>query len=248
MSEGTKVSRRDSLRYLMGGAAALSLGSTAIISQKLMAAGISPHSKSALIVVDVQNCFIEGGTLPVKNGADVVPVINALSKKFDNVVITQDWHTEGHASFASSYEGKNAFETTELDYGTQVLWPEHCVQGTEDAQLVDELDVPHAELIVRKGYHQEIDSYSAFFEADRKTPTGLQGYLKERGITTVYIVGLATDFCVAWTAIDAADAGFKTAVVEDACRAIDLNGSLAAAWKAMDKAGVDRLQSEDFTS
>ena len=151
-----KESKRNTLRYLFGGAAALSLGASSIISQKLMAAGITPHAKSALIVVDVQNCFVEGGTLPVKNGSEVVPVINQLSKQFENVVITQDWHTEGHASFATSYEGKEVFETTELDYGTQVLWPEHCVQGTEDAQLVKELDVPHAQIIVRKGYHQNL--------------------------------------------------------------------------------------------
>ena len=182
----------------------------------------------------------------MKNGAQVVPVINQLSTQFLNVVMTQDWHTKEHASFASTYDGKKPFETTELSYGTQVLWPDHCVQGTDDASLVAGLDIPHAEMIIRKGFHQHIDSYSAFYEADHKTPTGLVGYLRERGIKNVYIVGLATDFCVAWTAVDAAKAGFKTAEIEDACRAIDLNGSLQNAWKMMTEAGVKRLQSEDI--
>jgi len=202
-----------------------------------------PGPKAALIVVDVQNCFVDGGTLPVKGGADVVSVINRLAPAFRNVIITQDWHTPGHASFASSHAGKKPFESVELAYGHQVLWPDHCVQGSDDAGLVKGLDLPTAQLIIRKGFHKDVDSYSAFEEADRKTVTGLAGYLKARGIDTVYLTGLATDFCVAWTAIDARKAGFVTYVIEDATRAIDLDGSLAKAWKDMAAAGVRRIQS-----
>jgi len=209
---------------------------------------IKPDSKSVLIVVDVQNCFIEGGSLPVKGGAEVVPLINQLAEKFENIVITQDWHTAGHASFASSHSGKKPFETAQLSYGTQVLWPDHCMQGTEDAALEKNLKLPTAQLIIRKGFHKNIDSYSAFEEADHKTKTGLSGYLKQRHIDTVFVTGLATDFCVAWTALDARKAGFKAYVIEDATRAIDLNGSLAAAWKNMDRAGVKRIQSKDILS
>jgi nicotinamidase/pyrazinamidase len=205
---------------------------------------IRPGSRAVLIVVDVQNCFVEGGTLPVTKGAEVVPVINRLAPAFENIVVTQDWHTSGHASFASSHSGKKPFETTQLSYGAQVLWPDHCVQGSEDAELHKELKLPKAQLVIRKGYHQAVDSYSAFMEADGKTPTGLSGYLKQRGIKSVYLTGLATDFCVAWTALDARAAGFETSVIEDACRAIDLNGSLAAAWKNMTAKGVRRIQSD----
>ena len=207
---------------------------------------IKPDAKSALIVTDVQNCFVEGGTLPVKGGAEVVPVINRLAGAFENIVVTQDWHTPGHASFATAHAGKKPFETTKLAYGTQVLWPDHCVQGTEDAALHKDLRLPTAQVIVRKGFHQDVDSYSAFEEADRKTATGLGGYLKQRGIRTVFVTGLATDFCVAWSAVDARKAGFTTYVIEDATRAIDLNGSLAAAWKQMTEAGVKRIQSGDI--
>ena len=212
----------------------------------LAAAKIKPDELSALIVVDVQNCFVTGGTLPVPKGEEVVPVINQLAKAFDNVVITQDWHTPGHASFASSYPGKKPFETTKLSYGTQVLWPDHCVQGTQDAELVKDLSIPKAQIIVRKGYHQHVDSYSAFEEADRKTPTGLGGYLKQRGIKRLFVTGLATDFCVAWTALDARKAGFEVYVIEDAARGIDLNGSIAAAWKEMAAKGIKRIQSSDI--
>ncbi|MEO7152203.1 MAG: bifunctional nicotinamidase/pyrazinamidase [Burkholderiaceae bacterium] len=207
---------------------------------------MKPDAKSALIVVDVQNCFVTGGTLPVKAGEEVVPVINRLAKAFENVVLTQDWHTPGHASFASSHAGKKPFETTRLSYGTQVLWPDHCVQGTPDAALHKDLAIPTAQVIVRKGYRKAMDSYSAFDEADHKTPTGLAGYLKQRGITRVYVTGLATDFCVAWTAMDARRLGFEAYVIEDATRAIDLNGSLAAAWKQMAAKGVKRIQSADI--
>ena len=210
------------------------------------AAKVKPDDRSALIVVDVQNCFVTGGTLPVAKGEEVVPLINRISKAFANVVLTQDWHTPGHASFASSHAGKKPFETTKLSYGTQVLWPDHCIQGTPDAALHKELDIPHAQLIVRKGYHKEMDSYSAFDEADHKTTTGLAGYLKARGIKRAFVSGLATDFCVAWTAMDARRLGFETYVIEDATRGIDLNGSVAAAWKQMSAKGVKRIQSADI--
>ncbi len=204
-----------------------------------------PDAASVLIVVDVQNGFCTGGGLAVAGGEEVVPVINRLANHFENIVITQDWHPPGHASFASSHPGRRPYETTELAYGRQVLWPEHCVQGTESAALHPDLHLPTAQLIIRKGFHPGIDSYSAFTEADRRTSTGLAGYLQARGIRTVYVTGLATDFCVAWTAIDARQAGFETCVIEDATRAIDLNGSLAAAWGAMTAHGVTRIQSGD---
>ncbi|MDB5963937.1 MAG: putative nicotinamidase [Polaromonas sp.] len=207
---------------------------------------IRPGASAALLVVDVQNCFIDGGTLPVKGGAEVVPVINRLSAAFANIVVTQDWHTPGHASFSSSHPGTKPFDTTRLRYGSQVLWPDHCVQGTDDAALSKDLQLPTAQLIIRKGFRKDVDSYSAFEEADHKTGTGLAGYLRQRKIRTVFIGGLATDFCVAWTALDARKAGFEVYVVEDATRAIDLNGSLAAAWKKMAAAGVRRIQSGDI--
>ena len=203
---------------------------------------IVPGAKATLIVVDVQNCFVDGGTLPVKDGMAVVPVINKLAPAFANIVVTQDWHTPGHASFASSHAGKKPFDTAAMPYGTQVLWPDHCVQGTPDAALVDDLKLPTAQLIIRKGFHPNVDSYSAFEEADHRTSTGLAAYLKARGIRTVFVVGLATDFCVAWTAMDARKAGFETYVVEDATRAIDLNGSLAVAMGSMKKAGVKVIE------
>jgi len=224
------------------------LASTAAVAlaRPAFAATIKPDAKAALIVVDVQNCFVDGGTLPVKGGAQVVPVINKLVGSFENIVVTQDWHTPGHASFASTHAGKKPFETTQMPYGTQVLWPDHCVQGSDDAALLKDLKLPTAQLIVRKGFHKDVDSYSAFEEADRKTATGLAAYLKARGIDTVFVTGLATDFCVAWTAMDARKLGFNVYVIEDATRGIDLNGSLAAAWKQMTEAGVKRIQSSDI--
>ncbi len=207
---------------------------------------MKPGSSCVLIVVDVQNGFCGGGGLPVPNGEQVVPVINAIAAAFDNVVLTQDWHPAGHASFASSHPGMKAFESIELGYGAQVLWPDHCVQGTRDAELHKDLHLPRAQLLIRKGFHEGIDSYSAFVEADRRTSTGLAGYLNARGLDEVYVCGLATDFCVAWTALDARQAGFKVAVIEDACRGIDLNGSLNASWGQMAKAGVARIQSTDL--
>jgi len=237
------ASFRVSRRFLLGSAAAAGL----VAATGVRAAGtIKPDAKAALIVVDVQNCFIDGGTLPVKGGAQVVPVINKLAASFQNIVVTQDWHTPGHASFASTHAGKKPFETTAMPYGTQVLWPDHCVQGSDDANLHKDLKLPTASLIIRKGFNKGVDSYSAFVEADGKTMTGLAGYLKERGIDTVFVTGLATDFCVAWTAMDARKLGFTTYVIEDATRAIDLNGSLAAAWKQMTDAGVKRIQAGDI--
>ncbi len=216
------------------------------VSEASPGAKIKPAGSSALIVVDVQNGFIEGGNLPVDRGSEVVPIINKLARAFENIVVTQDWHAPGHASFASSHPGKKPYETTNLSYGSQVLWPDHCVQDTHDAALHKDLKLPTAQLIIRKGFHKDIDSYSAFEEADHKTATGLAGYLKQRGIKTVFVTGLATDFCVAWTAIDARKLGFEVYVVEDATRAIDLNGSLAAAWKQMAAKGVKRIQSADI--
>jgi nicotinamidase/pyrazinamidase len=234
-------------RTLLRSTAALGLvGGLGLTVQAFAAARVKPGARSALIVVDVQNCFIDGGTLPVKGGADVVPVINKLAGAFENIVVTQDWHTPGHASFATTHAGKKPFETTQLKYGNQVLWPDHCVQGSDDAALHKDLKLPTAQVILRKGFHKDVDSYSAFEEADRKTSTGLAGYLKQRGINTVYVTGLATDFCVAWTAMDARKLGFQVYVVEDATRAIDLNGSLAAAWKQMAAKGVKRIQSSDI--
>jgi nicotinamidase/pyrazinamidase len=212
----------------------------------LAADKIKPTASSALIVVDVQNCFLPGGSLAVKEGDQIIPVINRIAKGFENVVMTQDWHTPHHISFASTHEGKKPFEVIKLAYGNQVLWPDHCVQGTEGAQIAKDINIPQAELIIRKGYHNEVDSYSAFLEADKETHTGLGGYLKERGIDTVFITGLATDFCVAWTAVDARHAGLTTYVVEDACRGIDVGGSLAKAWTDMTEAGVKKIQSSDI--
>ncbi len=227
---------------------AAALGLAGLAAPLFAAAKVKPAASAALIVVDVQNCFVDGGTLPVKGGAEVVPVINALAGAFANVVVTQDWHTQGHASFASTHAGQKPFSSIKMSYGSQVLWPDHCVQGTEDAALHKDLKLPTAQVIIRKGFNKGVDSYSAFEEADRKTATGLGGYLKQRGIKTVFVAGLATDFCVAWTALDARKAGFEVYVIEDATRAIDLNGSLAAAWKQMKAKGVKRIQSSDIAS
>jgi nicotinamidase/pyrazinamidase len=229
-------------REFLAGAAAAAV--VAAWSSPAPAQGkIKPGPQDVLLVVDVQNCFVPGGTLPVTGGDQIVPLINRLARAFDHVVLTQDWHTPGHISFASSHPGRKPFETVSLPYGTQVLWPDHCVQGTPDANLHPALSIPHAELVIRKGYRRQVDSYSAFNEADGKTPTGLTGYLRERGLTRVFLVGLATDFCVAWSALDARKAGFDAAVIEDATRGIDAGGSLAKAWQDMTGAGVQRLQS-----
>lgn len=191
-----------------------------------------------LIIVDVQNDFCPGGALAVPGGDTVVPVVNRLACAFRHVVLTQDWHPPGHLSFASEHPGKAPFGTTELAYGTQVLWPDHCIQGTNGAAFHPALDVPRAEMIVRKGFHKEIDSYSAFVENDHRTPTGLGGYLRERKFTRVVLAGLATDFCVRYSAEDARALGFSVVVVEDACRGIDTGGSLEAAYEAFQRHGA----------
>ena len=197
---------------------------------------ISPHD--VFLVVDVQNDFCPGGGLSVPQGDQVVPVINELAKRFAHVVLTQDWHPAGHQSFASSHPGKQPFEFIEVAYGSQILWPDHCVQGTRGAAFRDDLSITHAELIIRKGYHREIDSYSTFYENDRKTPTGLAGYLRERGFRRVFMAGLAFDFCVRYSAEDAHREGFETVVIEDACRAIDMNGSAEETRALFSKLGI----------
>jgi nicotinamidase/pyrazinamidase len=198
-----------------------------------------------LLVVDVQNDFMPGGALAVANGDQVVPVINRLAAGFEHVVLTQDWHPAGHASFAANQPPHAPFETIALPYGEQVLWPVHCVQGTPGAALHRDLDIAHARLVIRKGHRRDIDSYSAFLEADRTTRTGLAGYLRDVGVTRVFCCGLATDYCVAWSALDARAAGFDVAVIEDACRAIDLDGSLDRAWDALRAAGIARVSAAD---
>src|SRR5205085_1475614 len=245
---GSRQGRRAVLsrRLVLTGFGAASV--VALVPTMLWAAPMKPDDASALLVIDVQNCFLPGGSLAVKDGDQVVPAINRIAKAFTNVVMTQDWHTAGHISFASSHGGKKPFETVDLAYGKQVLWPDHCVQGTEGAALSKDLAIPQAELIIRKGFHNAVDSYSAFTEADGKTTTGLAAYLQARGITRVFVAGLATDFCVAWTALDARKAGLETYVVEDACRGIDTQGSLAKAWADMTKAGVKRIQSGDIAA
>ena len=205
---------------------------------------ISP--RTALLVIDVQNDFIPGGQLAVPEGDLIVPLINRLAGQFKQVVIAQDWHPAGHASFASSHPGRQPYDVIQLPYGEQTLWPDHCIQGSRGAEFHTGLDLPHAQLIIRKGCNPDIDSYSAFLEADRRTTTGLAGYLKERGIDTVYMVGLALDFCVMFSALDARAAGFNTFVVLDACRAIDMEGSLATAMERMQTAGVGLIQSNQL--
>ena len=191
-----------------------------------------------LLVVDVQNDFCPGGALAVPRGDEIVPIVNRLATRFTHIVLTQDWHPHGHGSFASSYPGRKPYEVVTLSYGEQILWPDHCVQGSSGAAFHSGLDAPRAALILRKGFRREIDSYSAFFENDRTTPTGLTGYLRERGLGRVFIAGLALDFCVAYSAIDAARQGFTAVVIEDACRGIDVDGSLAAARKSFAAQGI----------
>lgn len=199
-----------------------------------------------LLVIDVQNDFMPGGALAVPHGDEVVPVINRLARGFSHVVLTQDWHPASHISFAANHAGRQPFEMLTLPYGKQVLWPTHCVQNTPGAALHADLDIPHARAVIRKGHHADVDSYSAFLEADRKTPTGLAGYLREAGVRRVWCCGLATDYCVAWSALDAGAAGFDVALIEDASRAIDLNGSLDAAWRDLHAAGIKRVQAADL--
>ena len=199
------------------------------------------NDRDVLIVVDVQNDFCPGGALAVPQGDEIVPVINRLAGEFAHVILTQDWHPQEHASFASSHSGKQPFQTIELAYGQQILWPDHCVQGTQGAAFHSGLDVPHAELVIRKGFRSAIDSYSAFRENDQRTPTGLAGYLKERGFERVTLCGLATDFCVLYSAIDGREAGFEVKVVTSACRGIDVDGSLDHALRSMSEAEVTLL-------
>jgi len=206
-----------------------------------MADELSTGGRDALLVIDVQNDFCPGGALAVPKGDEVVGLVNGLARGFRHVVLTQDWHPAGHASFASSHQGRKPFEAIELAYGPQVLWPDHCVQGTPGAALHPGLDVPHAGLVIRKGCDRAVDSYSAFFENDHATPTGLGGYLREKGIGRVVLVGLAFDFCVRYSAEDAHRLGFEAVVIEDACRAIDLGGSAAATRTALAGLGVPCL-------
>jgi nicotinamidase/pyrazinamidase len=233
-----------SRRSLLAAAGGLSLAS--LMGSALAQGKIKPGPDTALVVVDVQNCFLPGGSLAVAKGDEIIPLINRIAKSFQNVVLTQDWHTPGHISFASSHPGKKPFESIKLPYGNQILWPDHCVQGTEGAAINKGLEIPHAQLVIRKGYNPKVDSYSAFIEADGKLKTGLDGYLKGRGIKSIFVAGLATDFCVAWSATDARKLGLDAYVIDDACRGIDTQGSLATAWTNMHKAGVKRIQSTDL--
>ena len=230
-------------QFLLGTASAFVMGGTPAI---VRAQSVKPGDADVLVITDVQNCFLPGGTLPVPDGDKIISIINRLGALFRNVVMTQDWHTPDHISFASAHPGKKPFEMIKLDYGDQILWPDHCVQGTSGADIAKDVSIPHAQLVVRKGFHRNMDSYSGFFEADHKTPTGLGGYLTQRGINKVFVAGLATDFCVAWTAVDARNLGFETYVVEDACRGIDTQGSLEKAWADMLQAGVKRITSADL--
>ena len=200
--------------------------------------------EDVLLVVDVQNDFMPGGPLAVPGGDEIVPTMNRLAAGFEHVVLTQDWHPRDHVSFAANHAGCEPFETLALPYGEQVLWPVHCVQGTPGAAFHDGLDIAHARLVIRKGYRRLVDSYSAFVEADRRSSTGLAGYLRELGVERVWCCGLATDYCVAWSALDARAAGFDVVVIEDACRAIDLGGSLTRALRQLDEAGVERARAE----
>ncbi len=202
------------------------------------------ESDDVLLAVDVQNDFCPGGALAVPSGDAIVPLINRLGRVFANVVLTQDWHPRDHRSFASAHPGKRPYDVVDFPYGPQVLWPDHCVQGTSGAVFHEELELLHATLVIRKGFRRDIDSYSAFFENDRRTPTGLTGYLRERGMRRVFFAGLALDFCVAYSALDARRQGFAAVVVEDACRAIDVAGSLAMARAGFAKAGVVSITSD----
>ena len=204
------------------------------------------HDTDALVVIDVQNDFCPGGALEVPNGDEVVAPINGLMERFRHVLLTQDWHPIDHISFASMHEGRNPFELIQVDYGPQVLWPNHCVQGTSGAEFHAGLNVDSAELVIRKGYRRTIDSYSALFENDRSTSTGLAGYLRDRGFERLFMAGLATDYCVAYSALDGRREGFEIIVIDDACRGIDLEGSVEAAWQQMTDAGVERIDSREL--
>jgi nicotinamidase/pyrazinamidase len=204
----------------------------------------APGGQDVLLVVDIQNDFCPGGGLSVPAGDEVVPAINRLAARFAHVVLTQDWHPRDHLSFASNHPGKKPYQTVDAAYGPQILWPDHCVQGTLGAEFRADLWIPHAELVLRKGYHREIDSYSAFYENDRKTRTGLAGYLRERGFKRVFLAGLAFDFCVRYSAEDAQRDGFAAIVIEDACRGIDVDGSMRETRELFDRLGIVRVRAE----
>jgi nicotinamidase/pyrazinamidase len=199
------------------------------------------NEEDVLLIIDVQTDFCTGGALAVADGDAVVPVVNRLADRFQHVVLTQDWHPSRHSSFATSHPDSAPFDTVSMPYGQQTLWPDHCVQGTPGAAFHPQLAIERAELVIRKGFRAEIDSYSAFHENDRRTPTGLAGYLRERGLQRIFLAGLATDFCVYYSAVDARRLGFDVVLIEAGCRAIDLAGSLDAAWTGMAAAGVQRV-------
>jgi len=211
-----------------------------------MRENIDTGEKDVLLVVDIQNDFCPDGALAVPRGDEVVPVVNRLARAFRHVVLTQDWHPPDHQSFASHHPGTKPFDVIEVAYGSQILWPDHCVQDTKGAEFRDDFDVPHAELIIRKGYHRAVDSYSAFLENDHETPTGLAGYLRERGLTRVFIAGLAFDFCVRYSAEDAHAHGFEVVVVEDACRGIDVDGSVEATRRQLAELEIEIVASGQF--
>jgi len=204
---------------------------------------ILPGEHDIFLVVDVQNDFCPGGQLAVPRGDEVVPVINRIAKRFAHVILVQDWHPPGHLSFASSHPGMQCLDTIDATYGRQILWPDHCVQGTQGAGFRDDLAIPHAELILRKGYHPDIDSYSAFYENDHQTATGLAGYLRERGFRRLFLAGLAFDFCIRYTAEDAFQAGFDVVIIEDGCRSIGINGSEAETRNRFRELGIECIQS-----
>ena len=206
-----------------------------------MTGSITIRDQDVLLVVDLQNYFCPAGGLAVPHGDEVVPLVNRLAARFAHVVLTQDWHPPGHLSFASTHPGRKPFETIEVSYGRQILWPDHCVQGTPGAEFRQDLRIAHAELVLRKGYHRDIDSYSAFYENDRKTHTGLAGYLRECAFTRVFVAGLAFDFCVRYSSEDAKHEGFDVVVIEDACRGIDVDGSMLATRGHLDAIGVRRV-------
>src|ERR1039458_2497188 len=206
-----------------------------------METAIRINDNDLLLIIDVQSDFCSGGKLAVADGDAVVPVINRLAKRFQHVALTQDWHPSSHSSFATSHPGSAPFDIVSMPYGKQTLWPDHCVQGTPGAAFHSQLETERAELVIRKGFRREIDSYSAFYENDRRTPTGLAGYLRECGLQRIFLVGLATDFCVYYSAVDARRLGFAAVLIETGCRAIDLAGSLDAAWRGMAAAGVQRV-------
>jgi nicotinamidase/pyrazinamidase len=212
-----------------------------------MSNALAPTDGDVLLVVDVQKDFCPGGRLAVPRGDEVVPIVNRMAARFTNVVLTQDWHPPGHLSFASSHPGTQPYQTIEVAYGSQVLWPDHCVQGTPGAEFRDDLHIPHAALVVRKGFRRAIDSYSAFYENDRTTPTGLAGYLRERGLRRVFLAGLAFDFCVRYSAEDAHREGFTAIVVEDACRGIDVDGSVAATHRRLAELNVRCAGAEEIS-